>query len=117
RLEASAPYVAEMVRQEMISRYGPEALTQGYRVTTTIDAGMQAAADQAVREGLRLYDHRHGWHGVERKVELPDGADDAALARELRGTPAQADLLPAIVATSNADGSAAVVLADGSRAT
>src|SRR5690606_9574141 len=35
-LEASAPYVAEMVRQEMISRYGPEALTRGYRVTTTI---------------------------------------------------------------------------------
>ena len=116
-LQASAPYVAEMVRQEMISRYGPEALTQGYRVTTTIDAGMQAAADQAVREGLRLYDHRHGWHGVERKVELAADADDAALARELRGTAVQIDLLPAIVAASNADGSVEVVLADGSRAT
>ncbi len=116
-LEASAPYVAEMVRQEMITRYGPEALTRGYRVTTTIDPEMQAAADLAVREGLRLYDHRHGWHGVERKVELPDSADDAALARELRGTPAQADLLPAIVAATAADGSAEVVLADGTRAT
>ncbi len=115
-LEASAPYVAEMVRQEMIERYGPEALTQGYRVTTTIDSAFQAAADKAVRDGLRLYDHRHGWHGVERHVELPADADDAALARELRGTAAQADLLPAIVAATAADGSAEVVLADGSRA-
>jgi len=115
-MEASAPYVAEMVRQEMIERFGPEALTRGYRVTTTIDADMQAAADMAVREGLRLYDHRHGWHGVERKVELPADADDAALARELRGTPPQVDLLPAIVASTGTDGSAEVVLADGSRA-
>lgn len=115
-MEASAPYVAEMVRQEMIERFGPEALTRGYRVTTTIDADMQAAADMAVREGLRLYDHRHGWHGVERNIELPADADDAALARELRGTPTQADLLPAVVASTGSDGSAEVVLADGSRA-
>src|SRR5690606_19872087 len=116
-MEASAPYVAEMVRQEMIKRYGPEALTQGYRVTTTIDADYQAAADKAVRDGLRLYDHRHGWHGVERHVELAADADDAALAAELRGTIVQADLLPAIVAATATDGSAEVVLADGSRAT
>ena len=114
-LEASAPYVAEMVRQEMINRYGPEALTRGYRVTTTIQADLQAAADKAMRDGLRLYDHRHGWHGVERQVEVAADADDASLARELRGTPVQADLLPAIVAATAADGSAEVVLADGSR--
>ena len=114
-VEAPAPYVAEMVRQEMIERYGPEAVTRGYRVTTTIDPALQAAADQAVREGLRLYDHRHGWHGVERRLELPADADDAALAKALAGTPAQADLLPAVVAATERDGSAQAVLADGTR--
>lgn len=114
-LEAPAPYVAEMVRQEMLERFGPESLTRGYRVTTTIDADLQMAADRAVREGLRLYDHRHGWHGVEQKLELPADADDRALARAIAGISAQADLLPAVVAATAADGSAQVVLADGSR--
>ncbi|MBD9369423.1 penicillin-binding protein 1A [Xanthomonas sp. XNM01] len=113
-LEAPAPYVAEMVRQEMIARYGPEALTRGYRVTTTIDATMQAAADKAARDGLRLYDHRHGWHGVEQQVELAADADDATLARALAGISTQADLLPAIVAGPSGDaGGVRVVLASG----
>jgi penicillin-binding protein 1A len=116
-VEASAPYVAEMVRQEMIARYGPEAVTRGYRVTTTIDPVLQAGADLAVREGLRLYDHRHGWHGVEREVALPAGADDATLAKALAETSTNADLLPAIVAATAADGSAQVVLADARRVT
>ncbi len=112
-LEAPAPYVAEMVRQEMIARYGPEALTRGYRVTTTIDAAMQTAADRAAREGLRLYDHRHGWQGAERQAEVAADADDATLARALSGSFTQADLLPAIVAGTSADGGARVVLANG----
>ena len=116
-VEFAVPYVAEMVRQEMIARYGPQALTDGYRVTTTIVPELQAAADLSVREGLRLYDHRHGWHGVERQAEVAADADDATLAKALSGTPAQADLLPAIVAGTGADGSARVVLADGSSAT
>ena len=60
-VEVYAPYVAEMVRQEMIARYGGDVLTKGYHVTTTIDPTMQAAADLAVRDGLAIYDHRHGW--------------------------------------------------------
>src|SRR5699024_9823099 len=34
-VEVYAPYVAEMVRQEMIARYGGDVLTKGYHVTTT----------------------------------------------------------------------------------
>ena len=116
-VEVAAPYMAEMVRQEMIARYGPEALTRGYRVTTTIVPELQAAADQAVRDGLHLYDHRHGWHGAERQAEVATDADDATLAKALASTPAQAGLLPAIVAATAADGSARVVLADGSSVT
>src|SRR5690606_14964798 len=55
-VEVYAPYVAEMVRLEMEARFGGDVLTKGYHVTTTIDPVMQAAAEQAVREGLSVYD-------------------------------------------------------------
>ncbi|MGO1893979.1 MAG: transglycosylase domain-containing protein, partial [Luteimonas sp.] len=74
-VEVYAPYVAEMVRREMIARYGGDVLTKGYHVTTTIDPGYQAAAEQALREGLVTYDHRYGWSGAERTFELADDED------------------------------------------
>ena len=70
-----APYVAEMVRQEMIERFGGDVLTKGYHVTTTIDPVLQAAADSAVRDGLRVYDHRHGWREPEQHLDLAADAD------------------------------------------
>ncbi|QNP39770.1 penicillin-binding protein 1A [Lysobacter solisilvae (ex Woo and Kim 2020)] len=113
-VEVSAPYVAEMVRQEMVARYGAEALTKGYHVTTTIDPTLQASADKAIRAGLRTYDLRHGWHGVEQHFDLADNEDEATTLARLRNTSAQADLLPAIVLAVT-DGSATVLLGDGSR--
>ena len=115
-VEVYAPYVAEMVRQEMIARYGGDVLTRGYHVTTTIDPVMQAAADQAVRSGLMAYDHRHGWAGAEQAFELAADEDAAAVAARLRGIPAQAGLLPAIVLRADS-GTADVVLADATVAT
>ena len=112
QVEVEAPYVAEMVRQEMVSRYGEDVLNQGYKVYTTLDGPMQIAANKAVRDGLHLYDHRHGWHGVEKKVELPAGADNATIARELAGISSQADLLPAVISSVHGDGRAEAVLAD-----
>lgn len=111
-VEVEAPYVAEMVRQEMISRYGEDVLNQGYKVYTTVDGPLQTAANTAVRDGLHLYDHRHGWHGVEKKVALPAGAEPAAIARELAGISAQASLLPAVISAVHSDGRAEAVLAD-----
>lgn len=111
-IEVYAPYVAEMVRQEMVARYGAEALTKGYHVTTTIDPTLQAAADKAVRDGLSVYDRRHGWHGVEQHFDLAAGDDAAAARLRLRGIPAQANLLPAVVLGTRG-GQAQVVLADG----
>jgi len=113
-VEVYAPYVAEMVRQEMIARFGGDVLTKGYHVTTTIDPVMQLAADVAVRDGLRLYDHRHGWQGVEQQFEVTADAGPADLARHLAGIPAQNGLMPAIVASTRSDGGADLVLADGS---
>lgn len=116
-VEVYAPYVAEMVRQDMIARFGPEALTKGYHVTTTLDAILQAAANDAVRDGLGLYDHRHGWNGIERHFDVAADADAAALASHLRGIPAQNGLIPTVVARTHDDGSATVVTADGRETT
>ena len=112
QVQVEAPYVSEMVRQEMVTRYGDDVLNQGYKVYTTLDGTLQAAANKAVRDGLHLYDHRHGWHGVEKKVELAAGADPATIARELAGISAQASLLPAVISTVHSDGRAEAVLAD-----
>ena len=115
-VEVYAPYVAEMVRLEMEARYGGDVLTKGYHVTTTIDPLMQAAADQAVRDGLSVYDHRYGWSGAEQSFELADGEDAVTASARLRGIAAQSGLLPALVLRAG-EGSADIVLADGTTAT
>ncbi|RNF85899.1 penicillin-binding protein 1A [Montanilutibacter psychrotolerans] len=113
-VEVYAPYVAEMVRQEMIERFGPEALTKGYHVFTTIDPTLQVAADKAVRDGLQVYDVRHGWHGVEKHIDLAAGDDAKAASAHLRGNPPQADMLPAIV-LGNDGTRTTLALGDGSQ--
>ena len=115
-VEVYAPYVAEMVRQEMLARFGGDVLTRGYHVTTTIEPGLQAAADAAVRSGLATYDHRHGWRAVEQHFDLAEDEDAATAAARLRGIPTQAGLMPAVVLRT-AQGSADVVLTDGTEVT
>src|SRR5580704_10878029 len=59
-----APYFVEEIRQYLERTYGTAAVhEQGLRVYTTLNVGMQKAADQAVRDGLHDYDRRHGWRG------------------------------------------------------
>lgn len=114
QIEVYAPYVAEMVRQEMIERFGGDVLSKGYHVATTINPVLQASADQAVRDGLRIYERRRGWRAPEEKVEIPAGADDAAIAALARTLPVQGELRPAVV-TGSEGGRLHVVLGDGSR--
>ncbi|NDH49715.1 MAG: hypothetical protein EBY41_04015 [Proteobacteria bacterium] len=59
----SAPYVAEMVRSEVINRFGLSAYEKGLKVTTTIDSRLQSAAHSSVQNGLHLYDELHGYRG------------------------------------------------------
>ncbi|WP_260998221.1 penicillin-binding protein 1A [Thalassolituus hydrocarboniclasticus] len=59
--EVVAPYVAEMVRREMVERYGDEAYTLGYNVYTTVDTNRQLAANRALQTGLLKYDRDHGY--------------------------------------------------------
>jgi penicillin-binding protein 1A len=70
--EANAAYVAEMVRNEMVERYGVSAYTSGYEVITTIDVPRQAAATRALRKDLLDYSKRHGYRGAEASLNITD---------------------------------------------
>lgn len=59
------PYVGEMVRAELVEKFGEQAIDSGYKVYTTVDSKRQSYAEQAVQEGLEAYDRRHGWRGAE----------------------------------------------------
>jgi penicillin-binding protein 1A len=70
--EIPAPYVAEMVRTKALRLLGSKAYTGGYQVVTTIDSGLQLAANRAVSHGLEEYDQRHGFRGAEDHIDLTD---------------------------------------------
>jgi penicillin-binding protein 1A len=78
-VDVNAPYVAEMVRQQMEQWYGPAAETAGYRVYTTIDGRLQALANRAVQLGLLEYDRTRGWRGPIGHTALAPGATPAQL--------------------------------------
>ena len=63
-----APYFFEEIRKYLESTYGTEAVHErGLRVYTTLNIQMQKAANQAIRDGLHIYDRRHGW-----RAKLPN---------------------------------------------
>jgi len=101
-IEVDAPYVAEMVRNEMQAKYGDSIYTAGYRVYTTIDARLENAATVALRTGLLEYDRRHGWRGATARVELPKSSAEADLELELEEFPVIGGLRPAIVQSVDA---------------
>ncbi|RMF96477.1 MAG: penicillin-binding protein 1A [Gammaproteobacteria bacterium] len=119
RVALHAPWVSEMVRAEMIRRFGPAAYTDGYRVVTTIDSSLQLAAEQATRTALLEYDRRHGYRGPLARDALagldkqPDGsyAGDALNAL-LADYPEYGGLQPAVVLGLGEDQSARVFIRD-----
>ena len=108
--ELDAPYIAEMVRSEMIDRYGEGAYNDGYTVYTTIDSRLQTAANSAVRRALQEYDLRHGYRGPEQTLDLTSNSQET-LIRLLKDTPTYGDLIPGIVLDLD-EKSASVLLAD-----
>lgn len=70
-VELQAPYVGEMVRATMVSRFGDEAYTKGLSVQTTISSSLQQAANEALSSGLIAYDKRHGYRGPINHFDLP----------------------------------------------
>ncbi|HOZ06057.1 MAG TPA: penicillin-binding protein 1A, partial [Arenimonas sp.] len=112
KVEMNAPYLAEMVRREMLDRYGEEALVSGFKVYTTVASIDQINAEKAVRAGLIEYDHRHGWRGAESHIELPANADSTVFIEKARSVPMIGDF-PAAIVTGFSGSDANLVLFNG----
>lgn len=101
-IEVDAPYLAEMVRQQVLERFGNAALTEGYVVKTTVQSARQNEAVTALRHGLIVYDHRHGWRGAEAKVKLAPHATADDYVEALSKYMPVSGLQPGIVASTDA---------------
>lgn len=101
-IQTHAPYLAEMVRQEIINRYADKAYKQGYHVYTTIDSTMQADAIQALRETLDAYDKRHGYRGPEAHLDLDSFTTQEAWLDKLAAHTPIGDLQAGVVINANA---------------
>lgn len=110
----SAPYLSEMVRQEMYNRYGESAYEDGYRIYTTITRKVQQAAQQAVRNNVLDYDMRHGYRGPANVLwKVGETAwDSKKITDTLKALPTYGPLLPTVVTSANPQ-EATAALADG----
>jgi penicillin-binding protein 1A len=104
-IQLYAPYVAEMVRQELVGKYGDDAYTLGLKAHITIPSRLQVAADQALRQTLHQYDERHGYRGGSQKKT---SQNVASLLNNVVGDTRQA----IVIAVSNNEVSAKLI--DGS---
>lgn len=97
--QVHAEFVAEMVRQSIVSQYGEEAYTRGLVVTTSLKAVEQEAAYRAVRQGVLEYERRQFYRGPELFIDLPSdkAALDEAIDDALAERPDNDDLLSAVV--------------------
>ncbi|WP_081259467.1 penicillin-binding protein 1A [Burkholderia territorii] len=101
-----AAYVAEMVRQMMVEKYGEAAYERGYRVWTTVTVSDQTAAYDAVHRGVTDYDARHGYRGPEAYIPAgsvvggPATERLAAISNALKDRPAVAGLEAAVVVSA-----------------
>lgn len=106
-IEIDAPYVAEMVRNYLINRYGEDVYSDGYKVYTTIINKYQITADKALRDGLIEYDKRHGYRGPEHHFQLAEGEDEGSWKQLLDTFPVIGDLHPALITEVNEESAVA----------
>ena len=118
KFEFRADYVTEMVRQEMVRRFGEEnAYTSGYKVFTTVLSKDQAEAQKAVRNNLIDYDMRRGYRGGAPLWQKNEAAwDDERILAFLRKLPDSNPFIPAAV-VGMAKGDADLLLASGEKIT
>jgi penicillin-binding protein 1A len=115
-IELDAPYVAEMVRAEMVRQHGADALTAGYQVFTTLDSRLQQAANAATWRTILEYERRHGYRGPLERIDPARLGDADTLNQVFKRNPQRGSLRPAVV-TAVAERSAEVILRNGTAAT
>jgi penicillin-binding protein 1A len=122
-VELNAPYVAEMVRSEMLKRYGEGTYTDGYQVVTSLDSRLQEAANYALRNGLLEFTRRRGYKGPIQNVALSDELLATPFeewpieVRELLEQYAPGGLSVALVTAVHQNNSASILLRGGVTAT
>lgn len=103
RLSSIADHAAEMVRAEVVARYGEAAYERGLQVVTTLNAEEQRAAQQGLRRALFELERRQPHRGPEAQFELPEGeAMDAVLDRAFERHPDLGELRSAVVLSADA---------------
>ncbi len=103
KVELNAPYVAEYVRQSMVEDFGEEAYEAGYSVYTTVPSIDQVAAENSLREGLMVYDRRHGYRGPIKHVDLSKISNLQAQLQELNDVVSSQEIIPALVQSVQKD--------------
>ncbi len=120
--ELSAAYIAEMVRREMLERFGEATYSAGYKVVTTLDSSMQRGANYALKNGLLEFSRRRGFQGPIAHVDLAPELLSLPFTEWPEETQAMLDgysnpggLQVALVVGLNDDNSANILLHDGAR--
>ncbi len=111
--QVKAPYVGELVRQQLEQMYGDAIYTDGFKVYTTVNSRLQNAANQSVHDGLIAYDQRHGYRGPERNLGNPTPKRMVEWEKILHDVPKSEDLEPGAVVQIG-DKSVTVLRANGS---
>jgi penicillin-binding protein 1A len=95
--------VAETVRQLMFAQYGQETYTRGLNVYTTLQSTEQAAAYQALRQGIMDFERRQIYRGPEKFIELPTKPKEMeeAIDDVLDDHPDNGDVMSAVVLEAN----------------
>jgi penicillin-binding protein 1A len=111
---ADVDYFVEEVRRVLYNQYGEKALYDGgLQVRSTLDTRLQDIAVRNLRRGLIAYDHRHGWRGSLKKLDMK--GDWAA---ELKATPNRSGLPSwrvAVVTGYTNKNEAAITLREGDK--
>lgn len=117
QLDVHAPYPAELVRQELYSRFGDQ-IYSGYSAYTTIDVDHQRVALSAVQDELESFDRRYGYRGPARQVKTSTQNVDvtSALLAEVSKETTIGTMVPAIV-TKVEEKSIEFILKDATRGT
>ncbi|CUR53606.1 Penicillin-binding protein 1A [Serratia symbiotica] len=110
-----APYISEMVRQQMVTNYGNNAYNDGYKIYTTITKKLQIAAQQAVYNNIMNYDMRHGYRGASKLLWKigKKSWNKEKIINILKKLPTYGSLVPAII-THSYTNKAIAMLVDGS---
>ena len=101
QIEIEADYIAEMVRKEILEKYGNNSYTGGFKVTATIQDKHQISANQVLRETLSEYDVRHGYYGPKHQYNIDDKSSKAEWEQLLKSFHTVGHLYPALVIKIN----------------